>query len=242
MERLGPHIRLIIMERYLRQTILPGFGEEGQRRLLSASALIVGLGGLGAPVASYLVSSGVGRIGLCDNDIVGLTNLQRQILYTEHDLGKPKTRCARQRLSAMSHDTVLDVIDGGLTPDNAAALIAAYDIVVDCTDNFATRRLIDSECSRLGKPWVHGCLDGLYGSVTVFNHRRGKRYADLYPDAGALADNRDRLIANLGPVPGIVGSIQALEVLKLLSGCGESLDGRILVLELDKMNFSTIEF
>ena len=230
------------MERYLRQTILPGFGTQGQQRLLASSALIVGLGGLGAPVASYLVSSGVGRIGLCDNDTVGITNLQRQILYTEHDLGKPKTLCAHRRLSAMSHDTVLDIIDDGLTVDNAATVIAAYDIVVDCTDNFATRRLIDSECRRLGKPWVHGSIDGLYGCVTVFNHRSGKRYADLYPDAETFADNRDRIIANLGPVPGVIGSIQALEALKLLSGCGDTLDGRILVLDLDKMIFSTIEF
>lgn len=229
------------MERYQRQTLLPGFGEEAQRRLLSSSALVVGLGGLGAPVASYLVSSGVGRIGLCDCDTVSLTNLQRQILYTEHDLGKPKTECARRRLEAMSSATVFDVIDSGLTPENATDTIAAYDIVVDCTDNFTARRLIDSECARLGKPWVHGSIAGLYGCVTIFNHRHARRYADIYPDADD-ADGRGRVIPTLGPVPGIVGSIQALEAIKVLTGCGECLDGRLLILELDKMIFSTIDF
>lgn len=229
------------MERYRRQTIIGGFGEDGQRRLLSSSALVVGLGGLGAPVASYLVSSGVGRIGLCDRDSVSLTNLQRQILYTEHDLGLSKVDCARRRLSAMSSATIFDSLDTRLTPANAMEIIGAYDIVVDCTDNFAARQLIDSTCSRLGRPWVHGSIDGLYGSVTVFNYRCGRRYADLYPEAESLVDS-GREIASLGPVPGIVGSIQALEAVKVLSGCGECLDGRLLMLELDTMTITTIQF
>lgn len=230
------------MERYQRQTIIDGFGEAGQQKLLASSALIVGLGGLGAPVASYLVSSGVGRIGLCDPDTVSLTNLQRQILYTERDLGRPKTACARERLLAMSSATVIDVIDAGLTPANAPSLIADYDIVMDCTDNFATRMLIDSECARHGRPWVHGSIDGLYGCVTVFNHRNRRRYTDLYPDADSFAPRPGRMIGTLGPVPGIVGSIQALEAIKVLTGCGECLDGRLLMFELDRMSFTTIDF
>lgn len=228
------------MERYRRQTIIKGFGEEGQRRLLSSSALVVGLGGLGAPVATYLVSSGVGRIGLCDSDTVSLTNLQRQILYTERDLGAPKVVCALRRLSAMSSATRLDAIDMRLTPENAASVISQYDVVVDCTDNFAARSLIDSECARLGSPWVHGSIDGFYGCVTVFNHRAGKHYADLYPEP--VSDVAGREIGTLGPVPGIVGSLQALEAIKLLSGCGECLDGRIMILELDTMAINIIDF
>ncbi len=240
MERLGSHIRLT-MERYARQTMVDGFGQDGQRRLSSASALIVGLGGLGAPVAMYLASSGIGRLGLCDNDTVSLTNLQRQVLYTERDLGQPKTLCAANRLRAMSSATVLDIHPDGLTEDNAAAIIAGYDIVVDCTDNFKTRMLIDAVCAGAGKPWVHGSIDGLYGTVAVFNHRSGRRYTDLYPDADALANARRRVIGTIGPVPGIVGSIQALETIKVLTGCGESLDGQILSLDLNNMSIEKIQ-
>lgn len=230
------------MERYLRQTMLDEIGEEGQRRLLSASALIIGLGGLGAPVAMYLTSSGVGRIGLCDNDTVSLTNLQRQILYTERDLGKRKTECALARLSAMSRSTVFDVIDERVTDENAGALIGRYDIVVDCTDNFATRQLIDHECVRHGKPWVHGSIDGFYGTVTVFNHRHAKRYADLYPDEGELTDPKGRIIATVGPVPGVVGALEALEVIKVLTGSEKCLDGRLLMIDLLGMSFEIIKF
>lgn len=228
------------MERYIRQTLLPEIGEEGQRRLLASSALVVGLGGLGAPVATYLTSTGVGRIGLCDSDTVSLSNLQRQILYTEHDLDKPKTGCALARLSAMSSATKFDIIDR-LTADNAADIISDYDIVLDCTDNFATRRLIDATCHTLGKPWVHGSIDGFFGCVTVFNHHAGRRYADLYPDIAEVAAPAGP-IATLGPVPGVVGSMQAVEAIKVLTGCGNTLDGRLLTIDLLNMNIETIEF
>lgn len=228
------------MERYIRQTMLQEIGEEGQRRLLASSALIVGLGGLGAPVSTYLTSSGVGRIGLCDSDTVSLTNLQRQILYTEHDLGRPKTDCALARLSAMSSATRFDIIDR-LTADNAADIISDYDIVVDCTDNFATRSLIDDRCHALGKPWVHGSINGFYGCVTVFNHRNRRRYSDLYPDASDL-DRPGVVVATIGPVPGVIGTVQAIEAIKVLAGCGEPLDGRLLTFDLLNMNIETINF
>jgi len=230
------------MDRYARQIMVDGFGPDGQRRLTSASALIVGLGGLGAPVAMYLASSGTGRLGLCDNDTVSLTNLQRQILYAECDLEQPKTLCAANRLRAMSSATVIDIHPNGLTDDNAADIIAGYDIVVDCTDNFKTRMLIDVVCAGIGKPWVHGSIDGLYGTVTVFNHRSGRRYTDLYPDADALAHSHKGLTGTIGPVPGIVGSIQALETIKVLTGCGEPLDGQILSLDLNNMSIEKIQF
>lgn len=228
------------MERYIRQTRLPEIGEEGQHWLLASSALVVGLGGLGAPVATYLTSSGVGRIGLCDSDTVSLSNLQRQILYTEHDLDKPKTGCALARLSAMSSATKFDIIDR-LTADNAADIISDYDIVIDCTDNFATRLLIDDRCHALGKPWVHGSINGFYGCVTVFNHRNRRCYGDLYPDAADL-DRPGVMIATLGPVPGAIGALQAIEAIKVLTGCGEPLDGRLLMMDMLNMNIETIEF
>lgn len=230
------------MERYSRQTMLEEFGDARQQKLLASSALIIGLGGLGAPVATYLVSSGVGRIGLCDNDTVSLTNLQRQILYTELDLGKPKTECALRRLSAMSSPTKFDIFDKGITPDTASDIISGFDIVIDCTDNFATRILIDKVCADLSKPWVHGSIDGLYGSLTVFNHRRGKRYTDLYPDADTIVVPPGTVIGTLGPVPGVVGSLQAIEAIKVLTDCGQPLDGRLLLLQLENMSFTTIDF
>jgi len=221
--------------------MLGEIGEEGQRRLLSSSVLIVGLGGLGAPVAMYLTAAGVGRIGLCDGDTVSLTNLQRQILYTEHDLDKPKTACSHARLSAMSSATTFDIISDGLTQGNAEDVVARYDVVVDCTDNFATRMLIDTACRKLGKPWVHGSIDGFFGCITVFNHRAGRRYADLYPDIAEVAAPAGP-IATLGPVPGVIGCMQAVETIKVLTGCGNPLDGRLLTLDLLNMNIETIEF
>lgn len=230
------------MERYLRQTMMKEFGAARQHRLLSASALIVGLGGLGSPVATYLTSSGVGRIGLCDNDTVSLTNLQRQILYTEQDLGKSKADSAKARLESMSRTTAFDVIEEGLTPESATEIISGYDIVVDCTDNFATRLLIDRVCAEVGTPWVHGSIDGFYGTITVFNHNHRKRYIDLYPDANILAKENEPIVGTLGPVPGVIGSLQALEAIKVLTECGEPLDGKLLLLELKKMEISVIDY
>lgn len=222
--------------------MIEGFGTQAQQRLLDSSALIIGLGGLGAPVATYLVSSGVGRIGLCDKDTVSLTNLQRQILYTENDLDLPKIQCAHKRLSALSSHTVFDLYPDGITDENADQIVAGYDIVLDCTDNFATRRLIDRTCTRLGKPWVHGCIDQFYGYLTVFNYHNKKHYADLYPEADSLADPAGRIIGTVGPVPGVIGSLQAIEAIKLLSGVGECLDGRLLMLDFATMTANNIEF
>lgn len=222
--------------------MIEGFGSQAQQRLLDSSALIIGLGGLGAPVATYLVSSGVGRIGLCDKDTVSLTNLQRQILYSEHDIDLPKIQCAHRRLSALSSHTIFNLHSDGLTVDNADQIVADYDIVIDCTDKFATRRLIDSTCSRLGKPWVHGSIDRFYGCVTVFNYHNNKHYADLYPDADSFADPAGRIIGTIGPVPGVIGSLQAIEAIKVLTGVGECLDGRLLMLDFATMSANNIEF
>lgn len=230
------------MERYMRQTMLPEIGQEGQARLLGSSVLIIGLGGLGAPVAMYLTAAGIGRIGLCDNDVVSLTNLQRQILYAEDELGKRKVECAFKRLSAMSTATVFDCHDLRITLENAAGIISQYDVVMDCTDNFATRRLIDDTCASLGNPWVHGSIDGFIGCVTVFNHSQHKRYTDLYPEATGLSDPKGRIIPTVGPVPGVVGSLQALEAIKLLTGSEVCLDGRILMADMLNMTFDTICF
>lgn len=223
--------------------MLPEIGIEGQRRLAGASALVVGLGGLGSPVAMYLAASGIGRLGLVDADTVSVSNLQRQILYADGQVGLSKTDCAKERIVGLAGGHCLvDQYRQWLTAYNARLMIEPYDVVVDCTDNFATRLIIDEACAALGKPWVHGSLDGFTGCVTVFNHIGGRRYRDLYPDADELAAAPKRMIGTVGPVAGVVGSLQAAEAIKLLIGTGDPLDGRLLAVDLLTMNFNILEF
>ena len=187
--------------RYARQTMLPEIGTEGQRRLAGASVLIVGLGGLGSAAAPCLTGAGVGRIGLADPDVVSESNLQRQTLYTEQDVGRPKTQAAAERLAALSSHTHFECFPEGLTAANARELAAAFDLVVDCCDNFTTRYLIDDACAACGRPWVYGSIGAFHGQVGVFNHLRGRRYADLYPDREALC-RRPQAVA------GVIGAIR----------------------------------
>lgn len=228
------------MERYARQIMLPEIGEAGQQRLADSSVLIVGLGGLGSPVARYLAGAGVGRIGLCDKDTVSLSNLQRQILYTEADVNLPKAEAARQALSAMSSATRYDIFPDGLCAANAGRIINEFDIVIDCCDNHATRYLIDDECARLGKPWVYGSIGAFDGRVSVFMPG-GMRYADLYPDREALSAMASSAGGVVGPVPGIVGAIEAAEAMKLICGFGDTLAGRLLVIDIKTMTFNNIQ-
>ncbi len=228
-------------ERYARQVMLPEIGEEGQHRLASASVLLVGLGGLGSTVAPSLAGAGVGRLGLCDPDVVSWSNLPRQTLYTEEEVGRPKCEMARRRLAALSSATHFDCIAEGLTPENAERLAASYDLVVDCCDNFATRYLIDDACAVAGRPWVYGSIGPFDGQVSLFNHRRGVRYATLYPDREALCSAPRRTLGVLGGVPAVIGAIEATEALKLLAGMEPSLDGRLLLFDLKTMHCETID-
>lgn len=228
--------------RYARQTMLPAFGEDGQRRLAAASVLIVGLGGLGAPVASYLAAAGVGCIGLCDPDTVSLTNLQRQLLYDEDCLGKPKTEAARRRLMALNRQVHCHLWPEGLTPDNAAAIVAPYDLVVDCCDNFATRYLIDDVCARMGKPWVYGAIGAFDGQVALMGGRSGLRYATLFPDREVLCARPRRVAGVLGPVPGVVGAMQAMVAIQWLSGMPVAADGRLCAIDLTTIQTNTIDY
>lgn len=229
-------------ERYARQIMLLEIGAEGQNRLARSAVLIVGLGGLGSPAATYLACAGVGRLGLCDSDTVSLSNLQRQVLYTSAQVGQQKTDVARQRLTAMVPELVADLHPDGLTEDNAGEIIAGYDIVVDCCDNFATRYLIDDTCASLGKPWVYGSIGAFHGQVAVMNGRAGVRYATLFPDRQNLCSRPRATAGVLGPVPGVVGAIQAIEALKLLAGFGRPLDGRLMSLDLLTMQTEIIDF
>lgn len=231
-----------INQRYSRQIALHEIKEEGQARLMQSSALIVGLGGLGSAVATYLTGAGIGHIGLCDSDTVSLSNLQRQVLYTEAEVGRPKAEMARRRLSAQSSPTRFSVYPDGLTDCNAIRIAAAFDILVDCTDNYATRYLIDDICLKLGKPWVYGSIGEFSGQVAVMNHHSQRRYADLYPDREALCSLPRRTAGVIGSVPGVIGSIQATEVLKILGGFGTPLDGKLLTLDLLTMETNILDF
>ena len=231
-----------LTERYSRQTMLPEFGMEGQRKLFDASVLVIGAGGLGAPVTTYLTGAGAGHIGIADADTVSISNLQRQTLYGENDVGRYKTDCAINRLSAMSAATHFTAHPEGITPENAREIIDRYDLVVDCTDNFPTRFLIDEACAFCGKPWVHGAIGEFHGQVTVFNHTKGKRYTDLYPDKDSLCALPRHISGVIGAVPGVIGSLKAAEAIKIITGIGEPLEGRLFTIDILNMHTAIIEF
>lgn len=229
--------------RYTRQTVLKEFGAEGQAKLASAKVLVVGLGGLGLPVLQYLNAMGIGTLGLMDQDVVELHNLQRQILYTEKDVGEQKLDATQQKLNEQNSETVLRTHDSFLVRDNALDIIKDYDLVVDATDNFATRYLINDACVILKKPFVYGALHGFEGHVSVFNHNNGPTYRCLYPKMPSTIEipNCDEN-GVLGVIPGIIGSLQALEVVKVITGVGEVLSGKLLVYDGLNQHMGKISF
>lgn len=220
------------VERYSRQIMLPEIGNDGQRRIKDASVLIVGLGGLGSAVSLYLTGAGIGRIGLADNDVVSLSNLQRQVLYSEADLGKQKTDAACRRLSAQSAETEFEIFPEGLNDGNAFDIIHRFDIVVDCCDNYPTRFLIDDVCRRAEVPWVYGSIGAFSGQVSVFNYHSGTRYSDLYEQKEDLCKRPKTLTGVIGVVPGLIGTIQATEVIKMIAGFGDILDGKLFMIDV----------
>ena len=219
--------------RYDRQMILPEIGEEGQKKLLNAKVLIVGVGGLGSPIALYLAGAGVGCIGLVDDDVVSISNLQRQVLYSEKELGKPKAICAAERLSALNSEIKVEPYSTRLTEDNAFDIIGEYDMVVDGCDNFATRYLINDICIQQGKPYIYGAICGFEGQVSVFNFGdRKKSYRDLYPDEEEMKRMPPPPKGVMGITPAVVGSIEATEVLKIIGGFGDVLTGELWTIDL----------
>lgn len=214
-------------ERYIRQTSLPEIGSEGQARLAQSSVLVIGAGGLGSPVLLYLAAMGIGRIGFMDHDKVGLSNLQRQILYTTHHVGQPKVVEAHKQLSALNPHICLEPIRDTFAPDNATEVVARYDIVVDACDNYTTRLLADEVTAQASKPFVYGSVEGFMGQVSVFNHNGAGRYRDF---AGTPTE-ASYSVSVPGALPGIIGSVQAMEVLKIIVGCGEPLIGRLLTID-----------
>jgi len=224
--------------RYGRHLVLPEVGVEGQLRLRAASVLVVGAGGLGSPLAIYLAAAGVGRLGLVDFDRVELSNLQRQILYGTEDVGRPKVEMAARRLRQVNPHVTLETHATRLSADNALDLVSRYDVVVDGTDNFATRYLVNDACVLAGKPNVHGSIFRFEGQVSLFRAGHGPCYRCLFPEpppAGAVPSCAEGGV--LGVLPGIVGSLQAAETIKWILGLGESLCGRLLLFDALEMRF-----
>lgn len=227
--------------RYRRQLGLAGFGPEAQARLRAGQVLVVGAGGLGCPALLYLAAAGVGRITLIDDDIVDLSNLQRQVLFTSADAGRPKAIAAAERLRALNPHVSITPIQVRLGRANARALVAGHDVVVDGSDNFPTRYLVNDACVLEGRPLVYGAVQGFEGQAAVFNWRSGPTYRCLFPEpppAGTVANCAEAGV--LGVLPGLVGLVQATEVLKLLTGIGEPLSGRLWLWDALSMTSSTL--
>ena len=233
--------------RYDRQTILQGFGRDGQQKLFNASVLVIGAGGLGCPALQYLVASGVGQIGIVDDDTVTLSNLHRQILFTSEDIGMAKVDVAARRLHQMNPEVSLTPYSVRLDVSNALDIISTYDIVLDGTDNFSSRYMINDACALLQKPLVFGAVSQFEGQVSVFNvpDSNGKKsnYRDLFPEAPG-----DDKIPNcaqagvIGVLPGIVGTMQAAEVIKLITGLGTPLAGKLLTFNILTNLFYEVAF
>ena len=213
--------------------MLPEIGNEGQAKLKAAKVLIVGVGGLGSPIALYLTGAGVGTIGLVDNDEVSISNLQRQVIYTEEELGDFKAVCAAMHLTALNSEITVNSCPGRLNKDNASELISDYDIVVDGCDNFATRYLINDICAKTGKVYVYGAICGFEGQVSVFHYGEEKKdYRDLYPDEEEMKRMPPPPKGVMGITPAVTGSIEATEVLKIICGFGEVLSGKLWTIDL----------
>ena len=228
--------------RYSRHLIMPEVGMEGQLKLKQAKVLLVGAGGLGAPLGLYLAAAGVGRLGLVDFDVVDFTNLQRQVTFSTADVGQPKLEAAKERLAGLNPEIQIDTYETKLTSQNALEILRDFDIIVDGTDNFPTRYLVNDACVLLGKPNVYGSIFRFEGQATVFAYPGGPCYRCLYPEPpppGLVPSCAEGGV--LGVLPGIIGAIQAMETIKLILGRGEPLVGRLLVFDALAMRFRELK-
>jgi len=219
------------LKRYNRQMILPELGLHGQEKLKAARVLMIGAGGLGCPILQYLVAAGVGTIGIVDDDMVDISNLHRQILYAAADIGQPKALIAKQKLNQLNPFVELITYTERITLANAQQLITGFDLVIDGSDNFTTRYLVNDTCVTLGKPLVFGSIFKFEGQVSVFNHQGGTGYRDLFPEAPPENEVPNCAeIGVIGVLPGIIGTYMANEAIKLICGIGELLSGKLLTL------------
>lgn len=230
-------------ERYARHIALDGMGEEGQEKLLSSSVLIVGAGGLGSPAVMYLAAAGVGRIGIADDDNVDLTNLQRQIIHTRQSVGMPKTASARERIAWLNHDVKVEEYCFRLTGSNIKSVFNEYDFIVDATDNFATKFLVNDVCVDMKKPFVHGGVQRFGGQLMTYVPGEGPCYRCIFgepPEPGAVPGCD--VTGIIGGICGVIGSFQSMEVVKYLTGAGDLLTGQFLTVDALTMEIRKIPF
>ncbi|PSB33043.1 molybdopterin-synthase adenylyltransferase MoeB [Chlorogloea sp. CCALA 695] len=229
-------------ERYSRHIILPEVGLEGQKRLKAASVLCIGTGGLGSPLLLYLAAAGVGRIGIVDFDVVDNSNLHRQVIHSTSWVGKPKIESAKNRVLEINPNCQVDLYETRISAENALELVEPYDIIVDGTDNFPTRYLVNDACVLLNKPNVYGSIFRFEGQATVFNYQGGPNYRDLYPEPpppGMVPSCAEGGV--LGVLCGIIGTIQATEAVKIILGQGNTLSGRLLLYNALDMKFRELK-
>lgn len=231
------------LERYSRHFVLPQFGVEAQQKLKAASVIVIGAGGLGCPVLQYLVAAGVGTIGILDFDTVGESNLQRQVLYGVDDIGKPKSQQAAAKLNKLNPYVSIKVVNNKIDSSNALELLKPFDVIVDCTDNFPTRYLLNDAAVLLDKPLVYGSIFRYEGQVAVFNLKQSANYRDLYPTPpapGSVPNCEEGGV--LGVLPGIIGCLQANEVLKIIADIGEPLTNRVLMMDTLSVETHVVKF
>ncbi|WP_419869547.1 HesA/MoeB/ThiF family protein [Chryseobacterium sp. CT-SW4] len=227
--------------RYSRQVFIDEVGLEGQRKIRDAQVLIVGAGGLGSPVIQYLASAGVGLLGIADFDVVELHNLNRQVIHTEKTVGVSKVKSAVQFVKAINTDVKVEEIEKKLTESNAKEILAPYDIIVDCSDNFTTRYLINDQCVDLEKPLIYGSIQGFSGQVAIFNFKGSKDLRAIFPDPPLEEDIPDcDSLGVLGSLPGIVGSMMAHHTLKIILGLPVPLN-QLTLIDTRDWRFQTLE-
>ena len=234
---------MVDMNRYARHVSLPDVGREGQELINNSRILVIGAGGLGSPVLLYLAAAGVGEIGVIDDDLVDLSNLQRQIIHAESDVGSSKVESAKAQILSINSTIKVTTWNTRLSPDNAQEILKGWDVVVDGTDNIPTRYLVDDICKINGIPWIYGSIYRFEGQASVFNYQGGPCYRDLFPEpppSNAIPSCAEGGV--FGVLPGVIGSIQATEAIKLILNRGQNLSGRLLIYDAESMDFKSLTF
>ena len=234
---------MVDMDRYARHISLPDVGIKGQRLINKSRILVIGAGGLGSPVLLYLAAAGVGEIGIIDDDLVDLSNLQRQIIHAESNIGSSKVESAKAQILSINSTIKITTWNARLSPDNAQEILAGWDIVIDGTDNIPTRYLVDDICKINQIPWIYGSIYRFEGQASVFNFEGGPCYRDLFPEpppSNAIPSCAEGGV--FGVLPGVIGSIQATEAIKIIINKGQSLSGKLLIYDAESMTFKSLTY
>jgi len=224
--------------KYARHFLIHGFRAEEQEKLRNGKVLVVGAGGLGSPALMYLTGAGVGQVGIVENDSISVTNLPRQILYNSADIGKKKAQKASDKMKSMNSDCKISIYEEWWTEKNAFLLAGQYDVIIDCTDNYVSRYLTDEVSRAVNIPFVYGAIHDFEGQVAVFNYRKSKSYADVFPKKDR---SKSKPVGVIGPLAGVIGSLQAAEALKILTGFGEVLSDKMLFISLKHNRYQIMD-